>query len=148
MSKTAIDTNVLLASLLSWHVHHEPARRALDQILEEEGEVFVPIPALIEAYSVLTRFPVPHRMSPASAFGLLHGLLGECCRLVGLASEEIWSFLESLASRQVQGKATYDFQILVSAAKAGSDRILSLNSRDFERLKLEGLAVVNPLVGL
>ena len=145
MPKTAIDTNVLLAALLRWHEHHEVARHALELAFQEETEVLLPAAALVEAYAVLTRFPAPHRLSPQNAFELIYQSLGGRCRLVSLANDDLWSFLEGIARRQVRGRATYDSQILMSAAKAGADRILTLNLADFERLKPEGLTVVSPI---
>lgn len=67
MSRTALDTSVLVAAIQSWHTEHERALHAVSRALAEASAV-VPYHALIEAYSVLTRMPKPLRLSPESAF--------------------------------------------------------------------------------
>jgi predicted nucleic acid-binding protein len=55
----AVDTSVVVAAFASWHAGHESATEALAR------KPRVPAHVLIEAYSVLTRLPPPHR-APAS----------------------------------------------------------------------------------
>lgn len=111
--------------------------------METTGELVLPADSLVETYSVLTRLPAPHRLSPADAFRLLeesfHGV-----KTVALAATEIWRLLRALAEDQVAGGAVYDARIVAAAVKGGANRILTLNARHFERLAPEGLAVVVP----
>ena len=51
----AVDTSVVVAAFASWHEGHEPAAAALARKPRVPGHV------LVEAYSVLTRLPPPHR---------------------------------------------------------------------------------------
>ncbi|MGH8649269.1 MAG: PIN domain-containing protein, partial [Burkholderiales bacterium] len=53
----AADTSLVIAAFASWHENHEAARRTLD------GGLFLIEHCALEAYSVLTRLPPPHRSS-------------------------------------------------------------------------------------
>ena len=66
----AADTSVIVASLLTWHEHHAPSRRALETAMDD-APLVIPVPALVESYAVLTRLPAPHRLSPRDAHVLL-----------------------------------------------------------------------------
>lgn len=55
----AVDTSVVVAAFASWHESHGPAAAALAR------HPRVPAHVLVEAYSVLTRLPPPHR-APAA----------------------------------------------------------------------------------
>lgn len=62
--------------------------------------MLVPLPAVVEAYSVLTRLPAPHRMSPQDACGILASLLSDTARIVGLDGGDAWGFLLDAAAVQ------------------------------------------------
>ena len=145
MSRTAIDTSVIVAAHLSRHDHHKASFRALAATLESEESLILPLPALTEAYSVLTRLPTPHRLSPADAFQVLHRSFREVASIVSLSGQDVWPFFADLSQSGSAGGATYDFQIIACAVKGGAERILTLNTRHFERLKPDGLEIVNPL---
>ncbi len=145
MPGTAVDTSLVIAFLLSWHEHHEASFKALDKTLEAEGKVFLPVPALVEAYSVLTRLPAPHRLNPGDALSLLRGRLETASTLVDFEARSAWLFLEGLAQRHTAGGAVYDAQIVQCAQEARADRLLTLNLRHFQRLKPEGLEILSPL---
>ena len=121
------------------------AFRALETTLEVEERIILPMPALVEAYSVLTRFPVPFRLSPSDAFRVLKNSLQGVSQIAALSDQEAWPFFADLSGNQVMGRATYDSQIIACAVRGGADRILTLNGRDFERLKPDGLRIINPL---
>ncbi len=144
MTPTAIDSSVIIAGLLSWHEHHERAFQAIDALLNAEGEIIVPAPALMESYSVMTRLPHPHRLNPQDAFALLDQSFRQCVRVVPLPGREMWAFLRNASESGVAGGRAYDAQIVRCAAKAGAARILTLNTRDFERLAPASIEVVAP----
>lgn len=143
MAKTAVDTSVLVAALLSWHEAH-PAAFAMLSTAVEEGELLLPISALIECYAVLTRLPATHRLSPGDAAGLLASALQETCRVVGFRAGAAWGFLAALVREDVRGGATYDRRILAEAHAAGAERLLTLNGSDFRRFALDRLEIVVP----
>ena len=143
MPRTAVDASVVVAALLSWHEAHEPAFAALERAVAED-ELVVPFSALIECYSVLTRLPAAHRLSPEDAAGLLDSSLRAPGRLAGLRAAGGWSFLRTLVGEQVRGGATYDRRILEEARTAGASRLLTLNGGDFRRFALDGLELLVP----
>lgn len=145
MPRTAIDTSVIVAAHVVRHDHHEAAFHALEATLEAEERVILPMPALVEAYSVLTRFPAPFRLSPSDAFQVLKSSLESVSQIATLSDQDAWPFFADLSKNQVTGRATYDSQIIACAIKAGAERILTFNARDFQRLTPEGVQVVNPL---
>jgi predicted nucleic acid-binding protein len=142
--RTAIDTSLLVAALLPWHKSHGVAFGALEVILTEEGGFVLPLPSLVESYSVLTRMPAPHRLRPEDAYSTLATLLLDTARIVGLDGGDTWRLLMGSVEIQIAGGAIYDAQILACAQKAGAERIFTLNPRHFERLRSEGVRVEIP----
>ena len=143
MSTTAVDTSIVVAALLEWHEAHELAFTSLSTALDKE-EVAVPASALFEAYSVMTRLPHPHRLSPRDASTVLARSLKQHARVVGLRPKRVWSVLEGFSREGVAGGAAYDGRILAEAQAGGAERLLTLNARDFERLGTDGITIVTP----
>lgn len=112
--------------------------------MAEEGAFVLPLPALVEAYAVLTRLPAPHRISPRDAFSMLASSLHDTARIVSLHAGEIWPVLERAAAAHVAGGSIYDAQILACARKAGVERLFTLNWRHFERLRPDGFRIEIP----
>ncbi|HMM35535.1 MAG TPA: PIN domain-containing protein [Thermoanaerobaculia bacterium] len=140
---TSVDSSVLVAALASWHENHDEARTALEKAMGPAGELVLPADVLVETYSVLTRLPSPHRLSPVDALRLLEENLADA-RTVALAATETWRLLRTLAVNAVTGGAVYDARIVAAAVKGGAARILTLNGRHFSRLAPDGLEVVVP----
>ena len=140
---TVVDSSVLVAALASWHENHDEARVALERAMDPAGGLVLPADVLVETYSVLTRLPSPHLLSPANALRLLEENFANA-RTVALAATDVWRLLRTLAANQVAGGAVYDARIVAAAIKGGATRILTLNSRHFSRLAPDGLAVVVP----
>lgn len=108
----AADTSVVVAAFASWHEHHDAARTALD-----EDSRLIDHCAL-EAYSVLTRLPPPHR-SPAM---LVREFLRERFPdpLLRLTAARYRAFVLELAERNIRGGAAYDALVAATAAAAGA----------------------------
>jgi len=140
---TAIDTSVIVAAVLPWHRDHEAAFRALDRTLAH-SKVVLPSRTLIESYSVLTRLPSPHRLSPKDAVAVLRGTFLDQSDIVSLPDHEHWAFLRHLSEEGVAGGGAYDAEIVATALHAGATEILTLNQRDFERLAPSSLRVRLP----
>jgi predicted nucleic acid-binding protein len=126
----AIDTNVIIAALMSWQEFHGRARAALDKALLQK-RLLLPLPALVESYSVLTRMPSPYRLSPTVAHQLLHDTLGDV-RIAALPSRKAWQFLGACEASGTAGGRTYDALIATIAIEAGATEILTFNPRHFE----------------
>ncbi len=107
----------------------------------------IPAPALVEAYSVMTRLPSPHRLAPADALDLLAGSFEHRADVVSLGGTESWRFLHEAASMGVAGGRAYDALILRCAQKAGATVLITLDRHDFERLDLGGIELIVPGAG-
>ena len=141
----AIDSRVIVAGLLAWHEAHDRAFRALVDALDDEGSgLVVPAPALVEAYSVMTRLPAPHRLAPGDAIDLLSGSFEGRATIVSLTGTETWRFLHNAAGEEIAGGSAYDALILRCARKAGATALLTLDRRDFSRLDTGAVRIVVP----
>lgn len=142
MSATAVDATLLVAALLSWHEAHESAFASLATLLEAGGPVLLPVPALLEAYAVMTRLPAAHRLSPSDAAAILQGSLEGTCRLAELPAARSWPLLGDLAERGETGEAAADAAILECARSAGAERLLTLHPEAFR--SRSAVAIVSP----
>ena len=143
MSRTALDTSVLVAAVQSWHSEHERSVLAVGRALKGTP-VVVPLQVLLEAYSVLTRMPKPLRLSAEDAFSLLDRTLRGRSQVANLDGEAAFELLRSFRDRGITGGAVYDAQIAEVAFRAGARSLLTLNRRHFERLAPEGLQIAEP----
>lgn len=139
-----LDTSVVIAALLSWHEEHDWARSTLEDLLTSEEEILMPTRVVVEAYSVMTRLPSPHRLAPSDARQLLDESFKSSSQLIDLTPEQLWQLLEGLADRRVAGGAAYDAEIIECAAKGGARAVVTLNRRQFERLAPDQLEILGP----
>ncbi len=147
MGGTAFDTSIIVPALLSWHEHHGAALPVVQEALAADEAAILPLPALVEAFAVMTRLPPPWRLRPEVAHRLLAQTFHGRARVVGLDGEDAWALLDGVLANAVSGGATYDAHITACALKAGAARIATFNRRHFERLDLGDMALVVPTVG-
>lgn len=141
----AFDTDVIVAGLLPWHPHHAAAFSVLDATLNDAADVIIPVPALFQAWSVMTRLPPPHRIGPHEAGELLSRTFRSRCRLVGLDQPATWDTFDRLVLNQWIGGIAHDVHVLACAHLAGATRLYTFNRRDFERLSASfGVEIVDP----
>jgi predicted nucleic acid-binding protein len=141
---TALDTNVIVAGLLSWHEHYEVASAQLIGLLESRTEIVLPLPALVEAYSVMTRLPPPRRLASKNALEILNRSFRQRVTLVGLDGNEGWDLIEDIGQRSITGGTAHDGMILACARKGGAGRLLTFNRKHFERIATEEIEIVVP----
>lgn len=144
---TALDTTVIVAGLLSWHEDHGRAAAALEGLFsrQEPGpSVVVPLPALVESYSVMTRMPRPRRLLAREAYHLLREVFETKALVTAQEPTAGWEFLQQSAEQEVSGGAIYDRVILAAALSAGARRLLTLNLRHFQRLAPPGIEILSP----
>lgn len=115
----AADSSVLVAGFASWHEHHQPARHAL------VGASVVGH-ALVEAYSVLTRLPPPHR-APADLAAAFLDEVVTAPPLV-LPPDALAGLPIRLASMGLAGGAAYD-ALIAATAQAFDAELVSLDAR-------------------
>jgi predicted nucleic acid-binding protein len=137
----AVDSSVVIAGLLSWHEFHQRAFNALEKAMARR-RLLVPLPALVESYSVMTRLPSPHRLRPEIAYQLLHDSFGGA-RIVGFSPRKAWTFLGECATTPTAGGRVYDAVIASAAVDAHARELLTFNPRDFE-LFGDRIAIIVP----
>jgi len=144
MGGIALDTSVIVPALMSWHEHHASALPVVRDALTDEGGVILPMPALVDAYAVITRLPPPWRLRAADAHRLLAETLRGRAQVVGLEGDEAWDLLDDALGNAVSGGATYDAHIAACARKAGASHLATFNRRHFERLDLGSVDLLVP----
>jgi predicted nucleic acid-binding protein len=142
MTVVALDTSCLVAAACSWHEHHAATSAALARSSARGDEVIVVSHTMLETYSVLTRLPHRHRLSPAIAFALLEANWG-ARRTAVLTSTESWRLLRDAADNGVAGGLIYDALIAATARKGRAGELWTWNVEHFRRIESE-LAIVRP----
>jgi predicted nucleic acid-binding protein len=125
------DTNILVAASIPSHVHHEASHECLARI-RKAGAVCA-AHTLTEAFSVLTRLPVPYRLSPADTMRIVEDT-SDFCTLVSLTSVETIRTLRSLADRNMGGGLVFDALLLACARKSGAKSIYTNSYKHFRRI--------------
>lgn len=128
----AVDTSCIVAAVCAWHGHHRPAAVAIERRFDLGDRLTVAAHALTEAYSVLTRFPAPHRLAPADAWQVLDVSFAQAGTVISLTAPQHVALLRRLAEAGVSGGRSYDAVIAECAARAGASALLTFNPRHFE----------------
>ncbi|MCL4813543.1 MAG: PIN domain-containing protein [Vicinamibacteraceae bacterium] len=143
MSTVALDTSCIVAAVCSWHERHAVVAAEIERRLDEGARMTIPAHALVEAYAVLTRLPAPHRLAPADAWALVKANFVDGVRVVALPAAAHARLLARLAVAGTAGGRTYDALIAEQVGRAGTDVLLTLNSRHFEPPPA-GVTIVEP----
>jgi predicted nucleic acid-binding protein len=134
----------MVAAVCSWHEHHERASQEIQTRLNRKQPMFTAAPAIIEAYSVLTRFPAPHRISPTEALQLLETNFLENGKLVALGGPAYAALLRSSPNAAVSGGRIYDAVIAACARHAEAEILLTFNEAHFVQFAGPDLKIVVP----
>jgi predicted nucleic acid-binding protein len=143
VSSYLLDTNCLVAAVSSWHGHHEATRREIERRYAAGEELVLSAHSLAEAFSVLTRLPEPHRLSPEDALALIEANWGET-RLVALTAPDYRVTLRRCRDASIGGGAVYDALIAACARKARVSTLVTWDVTDFERFLEDEPAVMTP----
>ncbi len=132
-----LDSSVVLASLDP----DEPRHLACDRLLASGGhELYVH--ALAETFSVLTGGRQGRRLNPADAARLIEENVLPFVRTHALSVKDVVAALAECQARGVRGGAIYDLLHLVAARKAGAEKLITLDVRNFQALVRKGDPVV------
>ncbi|GDY30524.1 type II toxin-antitoxin system VapC family toxin [Gandjariella thermophila] len=128
----AADSSVVIAAFASWHEHHAVARKALATRPRLVAH------AAVEAYSVLTRLPPPHRAQPS----IVHAFVTERFTELFLTLSETGyqEFLATVAAGQILGGPAYDALIAFTAAEHQAT-LMSLDQRATATYEAVGVTV-------
>ena len=100
-------------------------------------------PALVEAYSVLTRLPAPHRISPAEALMLLEANFFQV-KIATLTAAAYRAMLRKSAEAGISGGRVYDAVIAACARDAKVRTLLTFNEAHFMALGRLDLEIAVP----
>ena len=139
-----VDTSCIIAALCAWHTHHPQAAAEIERRLGARERMASAAHALAESYAVLTRFPAPHRLSPADALALLEGNFIGRAQIVALDVGGYRSLLRRAGTEGISGGRTYDLLIAECALKAKAAVLLTFNAGHFVHLDASGIRVVVP----
>jgi predicted nucleic acid-binding protein len=134
----------MVAAVCAWHEHHERARAEIERRLHGAHTLLVAAPALVEAYSVLTRLPPPHRLSAADALTLLEANFMSTGKIVALDARSYRALLRRAPRDGVAGGRTYDAIIAECARRAKDTTLLTFNISHFMPFARTGLEIVVP----
>jgi predicted nucleic acid-binding protein len=105
-----VDSSVAVAAFASWHERHDSARRVVD------GGARLVAHCALEAYSVLTRLPPPHRAPPELVRTWIDERFAD--PWPALVGRPFRAFLRSLPGLGIAGGPTYDALVAATAARA------------------------------
>ena len=124
----AVDTSVLVASLVSAHPDHELATRALERY--SSNGLSVCVHGLAEAFAILTRLPVRPRISAESARVLVVSAVAGW-RIVTLEPALYERAMLLVQGCERSGGAVYDALHVAAAEAVAADGIATFNREDF-----------------
>ena len=133
MSRFLVDTSYIVAQLASWSPHHDSVTSQLDLRLSGGESMVVAAHSVAETYSVLSRLPAPHRLSPRDAAHAVKQVLVLASDVIALDGGEYVDLVTNRApALGVAGGRLYDFLIHACAVKSSAHFLLTLNRRHFE----------------
>lgn len=135
MKKMLFDTSVLVAGMVAAHPKHHSAFKWLQRARAKEISVFISAHSLAETYAVLTRLPLSPRITSDIARYLLRENVENMAKVVSLTAQDYQKVLKNVTELGLSGGIIYDAITLYAAEKSKVDQLLTLNVRDFERLK-------------
>lgn len=104
----------------------------------------VAAPALIEMYSVLTRLPAPHRLSPDDALSVIEANFLSGVKVVSIEAETCRTILRGAPAAGIAGGLVYDAVTAACARQEKVRTLLTFNESHFRRLAGPDLLIVVP----
>lgn len=137
--KVFLDTNVLVASVIEQHEHHERAYGVLDRVHSGKDEGFVSAHGLAEFYAVLTKLPAPFRHTPEQALLSVEENIVKYFAITSLTAADYTAAIREAALAGIQGGTIYDAVLVKCAAKAEVQKVFTLNVRHFQNVARRSL---------
>lgn len=131
--KVAFDSSVIIAGAHDMHPHHRRAIIWIDAVFEQRITGMITWHALAEIWSVLTRMPMPARLSPEQAMRVVRRIQGRF-QLQLLDSGVYNEALQRCTDRGFVSGVVFDALHLVGAEHMGADVLVTFNAADFRKL--------------
>jgi predicted nucleic acid-binding protein len=132
--KVLFDTSVLVAAIIQDHPMHARALPWLKRARAKEFSFLVSTHSLAELYSVLSTLPLKPRISPGTAWRLVHENVETIAKSISLDSADYAWIIKQLSDQGLSGGVVYDALIARTAQNARATHLLTLNAHDFKRL--------------
>ena len=129
----AFDTSVPVAAAVGCHPRHGEAVEQLE-LAREEHDGFLCAPALAEIYSVLTKIPLEHRISPKQAISFVQAL-GDFLVVVPCDASVYDTAPQTLCGENLTSGVVFDALHLIAAENIRADVLVTFNGSDFERIQ-------------
>lgn len=142
--RIALDSSYLIPLLADWHDHHVRTLRSYQQWVNRGVQIVLPVHAILECYSVLTRIPAPYRLSPEVVRQTLHENFSRTALVAGVEAALVWERIETLSRLGIRGGQVYDALIAWCAADAGATVLLTWNRKHFTAISIPDLEVQEP----
>jgi toxin FitB len=142
--RVALDSSYLIALLSDWHDHHHKTLASYQYWYDRDAQIILPVHAILECYSVLTRIPAPYRLPPEIARQTIEGTFARTAAVVGVKSGGVWERIGNLASFGFGGGRVYDALIAWCAADADAGLLLTWNLKHFTGIAPPDLEVREP----
>jgi predicted nucleic acid-binding protein len=143
-TRLGLDSNVLIALLCEWHEHHGRTLASYERWLGKHAVVVIPVQAMLESYSVLTRLPAPYRLPPEAAKLAIEETFFRTAVIAELGPEAAWGAIDKLSSLGLGGGRVYDAAIAECVMRAGATVLLTWNRKYFLPIAPAGLDVQEP----
>jgi predicted nucleic acid-binding protein len=143
-ARIALDSSYLIPLLSDWHQHHLKTLRSYQHWRDHDAQILLPVHAVLECYSVLTRIPAPYRLPADIARQTIEWNFSKTALVVGMKVGGIWQRIESLARLGLGGGQVYDALIAWCAVDARATMLLTWNLKHFAAEAYPGLEVREP----
>lgn len=142
--KVLFDTSVLVAASHDAHPFHLRARVWSEAVHKTQVDGMLTVHAIAEIWSVLTRLPAPHALSPAQATELVNRLRS-VFSVRSLDQDTYARAIQRCTERRLKSGAVFDALHLIAAEDAGAQMLLTFNEDHFRRLAAtDSLRIVVP----
>ena len=113
----------------------------LDRGKSGDVEMFVAAHSLAETYATLSVMPLSPQLTPPEVQQMISDV-ASFCKVVTLSASDYETTIREMAALGIVSGGIYDALIACAARKAGVDRLLTFNTRDFKRVWPEGETII------
>ena len=128
------DTNVWIAALRPAHAEHARCAAWHARLKAGTFDGVLPAHGLAELYNNLTKLRLPVPVPPLPAKRLIAAEVLPFVRVVALDDTDYLKLIDDAAAAGLAGSIIYDALLCAAGAKAGADRLVTLNLRHFRRV--------------
>jgi predicted nucleic acid-binding protein len=140
--RTLFDTSIIIAALVEPHPMHGRSLLWFKRAKAGELELVVAGHTLAEVYAVLSSLPLKPRISPSTAWRLIHENIEPVAKIVSLTPSEYISTVKGISRLGLSGGIIYDALIVKVAQKSTIECLVTLNVEHFNRVWPEGRTII------